>query len=68
MTAQPLAATAPQHLAALGLAAVMTLASLSSMLGLAEGYRNEQMLAHAQAASRPMAAAQPMVRKLKLRA
>lgn len=45
-----------RHLAALGLASLMTLTVLSTMTGLADGYRAEQQLA--QAASQPMAAAQ----------
>lgn len=47
-----------QHLTALGLALVTTLAMLSAMTGLADGYRTEQQLAQAQAASAPVAAAQ----------
>lgn len=53
MTPQPLFAATAQHLASLGLAGVTTLAILSSMMGLAEGYRTEQMLA--LAASQPLA-------------
>lgn len=53
MIPQPLFAATAQHLASLGLAGVTTLAILSSMMGLAEGYRSEQMLA--LAASQPVA-------------
>lgn len=53
MIPQRLFASTAQHLAALGLAAVTTLAILSSMTGLAGGYRDAQMLA--LAASQPVA-------------
>lgn len=58
MTAQTLQPTPSQRLAALVLASVATLATFSSMLGLAHGYhREQQLLAQVQAASQPVAAA-----------
>lgn len=55
--AKPLAACASLQASALALAAVTTLAVLSSLTGLADGYRTELLLAQAHAASQPVAAA-----------